>query len=162
MYVGGEIRELAAIGLPEIGIVTAIQPVHQSRIGSLDAIVDAKAELLEALPPAADGGLAILNADDERVRRMAGADARPDDDLRLRRRRRRPRGRTSNRSGLDGMRFRLADAGRRAGRGDPGPRATRRAQRPGRRGGRAGRRPQPRRRRARAGGALAGGAPIDR
>ena len=71
MYVGGEIRELAAIGLPEIGIVTAVQPVHLSRIGSLDAIEDAKAELVEALPPAADGGLAILNADDERVRRMA-------------------------------------------------------------------------------------------
>ena len=77
MYVGGEIRELAAIGLPEIGIVTAVQPVHLSRIGSLDAIEDAKAELVEALPPAADGGLAILNADDERVRRDGRADAAP-------------------------------------------------------------------------------------
>ena len=47
--------------------MTAVQPVHLSRIGSLDAIEDAKAELVEALPPAADGGLAILNADDERV-----------------------------------------------------------------------------------------------
>jgi UDP-N-acetylmuramoyl-tripeptide--D-alanyl-D-alanine ligase len=77
MYVGGEIRDLAAIGLPSIGIVTAIQPVHLSRIGSLEAIVDAKAELVEALPPAADGGVAILNADDARVLAMAArTDAR--------------------------------------------------------------------------------------
>ncbi|MCJ7711854.1 MAG: UDP-N-acetylmuramoyl-tripeptide--D-alanyl-D-alanine ligase, partial [Chloroflexi bacterium] len=72
MYTGGEIRELADIGLPSIGIVTAIQPVHLSRIGSMDAIVDAKAELLEALPDAADGGIAILNADDPLVLGMAG------------------------------------------------------------------------------------------
>ncbi|HEY7132270.1 MAG TPA: UDP-N-acetylmuramoyl-tripeptide--D-alanyl-D-alanine ligase [Candidatus Limnocylindrales bacterium] len=68
MYVGGEIRGLAAIGRPEIGIVTAVQPVHLSRIGTIEAIEQAKGELVEALP--ADG-VAILNADDERVRRMA-------------------------------------------------------------------------------------------
>jgi UDP-N-acetylmuramoyl-tripeptide--D-alanyl-D-alanine ligase len=71
MYTGGEIRDLASIGLPAVGIVTAVQPVHLSRIGSLDAIEDAKAELVEALPAAEAGGVAILNADDERVRRMA-------------------------------------------------------------------------------------------
>ena len=71
MYTGGEIRDLAVIGRPSIGIVTAVQPVHLSRIGSLDAIEDAKAELVEALPAAADGGVAILNADDPRVVRMA-------------------------------------------------------------------------------------------
>jgi UDP-N-acetylmuramoyl-tripeptide--D-alanyl-D-alanine ligase len=71
MYTGGEIRDLAAIGRPSIGIVTAVQPVHLSRIGSLDAIEDAKAELVEALPAAVDGGVAILNADDPRVARMA-------------------------------------------------------------------------------------------
>jgi UDP-N-acetylmuramoyl-tripeptide--D-alanyl-D-alanine ligase len=67
MYVGGEIRDLAAIGRPEIGVVTAVQAVHLSRIGTLDAIERAKGELVEALP---DDGVAILNADDERVRRM--------------------------------------------------------------------------------------------
>jgi UDP-N-acetylmuramoyl-tripeptide--D-alanyl-D-alanine ligase len=106
MYVGGEIRELAEIGLPSIGIVTAVQPVHLSRIGSLQAIEDAKAELVEALPGADDGGVAILNADDERVRRMAArtrarattygfaadADVRADDVVSR---------------GLDGMTFRL-------------------------------------------------------
>lgn len=68
MYVGGEIADLARIGRPEIGIVTAVQAVHLSRIGSLERIADAKAELVEALP--ADG-VAVLNADDARVRAMA-------------------------------------------------------------------------------------------
>jgi UDP-N-acetylmuramoyl-tripeptide--D-alanyl-D-alanine ligase len=72
MYVGGEIRDLATIGRPAIGIVTTVQAVHLSRIGSLDAIEDAKAELVETLPAADDGGIAILNADDPRVLRMAG------------------------------------------------------------------------------------------
>ncbi len=75
MYARGEIRDLAAIGRPSIGVVTAVQPVHLSRIGSLDAIEDAKAELVEALPPASDGGVAVLNADDDRVRRMASRTA---------------------------------------------------------------------------------------
>jgi UDP-N-acetylmuramoyl-tripeptide--D-alanyl-D-alanine ligase len=67
MYVGGEIADLARIARPSIGIVTAVQAVHLSRIGSLEAIESAKGELLEALPP---GGTAILNADDAIVRRM--------------------------------------------------------------------------------------------
>ncbi len=68
MYVGGEIADLARIARPTIGIVTAVQAVHLSRIGSLEAIEAAKGELLEALPP---GGTAILNADDAIVRGMA-------------------------------------------------------------------------------------------
>ena len=68
MYVGGEIAELARIGRPEIGVVTAVQPVHLSRIGTIEAVERAKGELVEALPP---DGVAVLNADDERVRRMA-------------------------------------------------------------------------------------------
>ena len=74
MYVGGEIADLAAIGLPEIGVVTAVQPVHLSRIGSLDAIVDAKAELLEALPRAT--APRDPQRGRRRVRRMADAHAR--------------------------------------------------------------------------------------
>jgi UDP-N-acetylmuramoyl-tripeptide--D-alanyl-D-alanine ligase len=72
MYAGGEIRDLAAIARPLIGVVTAVQPVHLSRLGTIEAIEDAKAELVEALPAANDGGVAVLNADDWRVRRMAG------------------------------------------------------------------------------------------
>jgi UDP-N-acetylmuramoyl-tripeptide--D-alanyl-D-alanine ligase len=67
MYVGGEIAELARIARPGIGVVTAVQPVHLSRIGSIEAIEAAKGELLEALPR---DGTAVLNADDRIVRRM--------------------------------------------------------------------------------------------
>ena len=67
MYVGGEIATLARIARPEIGVVTSVAPVHQERAGSLAAIERAKAELVEALPP---DGTAVLNADDERVRRF--------------------------------------------------------------------------------------------
>ena len=56
---------------PSIGVVTGISPVHSDRahLGSLEAIVAEKRKLIEALP--ADG-TAVLNADDEHVRAMAG------------------------------------------------------------------------------------------
>jgi UDP-N-acetylmuramoyl-tripeptide--D-alanyl-D-alanine ligase len=68
MYVGGEIADLARIGRPKVGVVTSVQGVHLSRIGTLDAIERAKGELVEALP---EDGVAVLNADDARVLRMA-------------------------------------------------------------------------------------------
>jgi UDP-N-acetylmuramoyl-tripeptide--D-alanyl-D-alanine ligase len=68
MYDGGEIADLARIARPRIGVVTAVAGVHLSRMGSLAAIEDAKAELVEALP---SNGVAVLNQDDRRVRRMA-------------------------------------------------------------------------------------------
>jgi len=67
MYVSGEIADLAAMAQPSIGVVTAVQAVHLSRIGTIEAIEQAKGELLEALP--ADG-TAVLNADDPIVTRM--------------------------------------------------------------------------------------------
>jgi len=72
MYVEGEIAFLAQISRPRIGVVTAVHPVHLARIGTLDAIERAKGELVQALPP---DGTAVLNADDERVRRMAARTA---------------------------------------------------------------------------------------
>jgi UDP-N-acetylmuramoyl-tripeptide--D-alanyl-D-alanine ligase len=60
------------MAMPEIGVVTAVQPVHLSRIGTIEAVERAKGELIEALPP---DGVAVLNADDERVRRMAARTA---------------------------------------------------------------------------------------
>ncbi|MEP6638884.1 MAG: UDP-N-acetylmuramoyl-tripeptide--D-alanyl-D-alanine ligase [Chloroflexota bacterium] len=68
MYLGGEIADLARMARPRIGVVTSVQPVHLSRIGSIEAIEAAKGELLEALPR---DGTAILNADDPIVRRMS-------------------------------------------------------------------------------------------
>jgi UDP-N-acetylmuramoyl-tripeptide--D-alanyl-D-alanine ligase len=67
MYVGGEIADLASMARPSIGVVTAVQAVHLSRIGTIEAVEAAKGELLEALPP---DGTAILNADDPIVTRM--------------------------------------------------------------------------------------------
>ncbi len=68
MYVGGEIATLARLAGPEIGVVTAVAPVHLERAGSLAAIAAAKAELVESLP--ADG-TAVLNADDDVVTAFA-------------------------------------------------------------------------------------------
>jgi len=68
MYAGGEIADLARMARPRIGVVTAVHGVHLSRMGSMAAIEKAKGELVEALP---SGGVAVLNADDRRVRRMA-------------------------------------------------------------------------------------------
>ena len=72
MYDVGEIADLARIGQPHVGVVTIIGPVHLERAGTIERIVEAKSELLEALPPAPEG-VAILNYDDERVRGMAQA-----------------------------------------------------------------------------------------
>lgn len=70
MYDVGEIADLARIAKPHVGVVTIIRPVHLERVGSIEGIVRAKGELIEALPPAPEG-VAILNYDDERVRGMA-------------------------------------------------------------------------------------------
>ena len=60
----GEIRELARIAQPEIGVVTCVAPVHLEFFKSVAEIARAKYELVEALPP---DGTAVLNADDEYV-----------------------------------------------------------------------------------------------
>jgi UDP-N-acetylmuramoyl-tripeptide--D-alanyl-D-alanine ligase len=67
-YAFGEIRLLAEIARPRIGVVTNIFPVHLERMGTIEAIAETKAELVEAIP---EDGWAILNGDDPRVRAMA-------------------------------------------------------------------------------------------
>lgn len=70
MYVRGDIRGLAEIARPQMGILTNVEPVHAERAGTLENIALGKRELVEALPPAPEG-VAILNYDDPRVRAMA-------------------------------------------------------------------------------------------
>jgi UDP-N-acetylmuramoyl-tripeptide--D-alanyl-D-alanine ligase len=68
----GEITLLAQLARPQIGIVTNVGPSHMERMGSIETVAQAKSELVQALP---EGGRAILNIDDPRVRAMAEATA---------------------------------------------------------------------------------------
>lgn len=107
MYVEGEIARYCELAKLDIGVVTNIGPVHLERLGSMEAIVRAKRELVEALP---EDGVAILNYDDPLVMGMAeftrarvftyglseGADLWADDISSM---------------GLDGIRFQLHSEG---------------------------------------------------
>lgn len=64
----GEIGDLARLAQPQIGIITAVSPVHLETFGSIEEIARTKSELLDHLP---EDGLAILNGDNEFVREMA-------------------------------------------------------------------------------------------
>jgi UDP-N-acetylmuramoyl-tripeptide--D-alanyl-D-alanine ligase len=64
----GHIARLAAVARPDVGIVTSVAMAHTEFLGDLDGVARAKAELVASLP--ADG-VAVLNFDDVRVRRMA-------------------------------------------------------------------------------------------
>jgi UDP-N-acetylmuramoyl-tripeptide--D-alanyl-D-alanine ligase len=65
-YGPGEIRAMCTWVKPEIGIITAIGPMHLERMKTLDNVLKAKSELLEGVR------VAILNVDDERLARLAG------------------------------------------------------------------------------------------
>ena len=56
----GQIRDLARVARPHLGVITAIAPVHLEQLGSLENIARAKAELLEELPA---GAVAVLPED---------------------------------------------------------------------------------------------------
>jgi UDP-N-acetylmuramoyl-tripeptide--D-alanyl-D-alanine ligase len=67
MSAPGELRALSAIAEPDVAVITRVAPVHLEFFGSVDAIAEAKAEILEGLRP---GGTAVLNGDDPRLRRV--------------------------------------------------------------------------------------------
>lgn len=67
-YIPGEIARICQLVKPQISIVTAVGPMHLERFGTIENIVKAKYEIIEALP--ADG-LGVFNGDDVRVRGMA-------------------------------------------------------------------------------------------
>jgi UDP-N-acetylmuramoyl-tripeptide--D-alanyl-D-alanine ligase len=56
----GHIAELCEIARPTIGVVTTVAAAHTGEFGSVEAIAQAKGELVEVLSP---DGLAVLNAD---------------------------------------------------------------------------------------------------
>ncbi len=64
----GEIRRLAQIAEPDLGILTNISPVHLEGLGSLRGVMEAKGELLEVM---GERGKLILNADDPRVAELS-------------------------------------------------------------------------------------------
>ncbi|WP_432039750.1 UDP-N-acetylmuramoyl-tripeptide--D-alanyl-D-alanine ligase [Streptomyces cucumeris] len=67
----GHIRYLTDLTPPRIGLVLNVGSAHIGEFGGREAIAEAKGELVEALPSAEDGGIAVLNADDPLVRAMA-------------------------------------------------------------------------------------------
>ena len=64
----GHIRNLTGIVPPDVGVVCNVGSAHLGEFGSVEAIAQAKGELVEAVPPQ---GWAVLNADDPRVLAMA-------------------------------------------------------------------------------------------
>ena len=67
MSAPGEIRLLAALAAPNLGVVTNVGPVHLEFFPDVDAIARAKYELIETL---GERAWAVLNADDPRVARF--------------------------------------------------------------------------------------------
>ncbi|MEZ3160885.1 UDP-N-acetylmuramoyl-tripeptide--D-alanyl-D-alanine ligase [Microbacterium sp. BWT-B31] len=64
----GEIARLAGLVEPDVAVVLMVGLAHAGGFGSIEATFEAKSELVRALRP---GGVAVLNADDARVARMA-------------------------------------------------------------------------------------------
>jgi UDP-N-acetylmuramoyl-tripeptide--D-alanyl-D-alanine ligase len=63
----GQIAELCDIANPSVGVITNVGLTHIGELGSKEAVREAKAELLDALPPS---GTAVLNAEDDETPRL--------------------------------------------------------------------------------------------
>ena len=106
MTSSGEIKRLAEIAKPNVGVLTNISTVHLEFFDSISEIAEAKGELLEAL---SDNSVAVVNADDplvlEQVRKFNGRKIRfgftKDSDLRA----------TQFSCSSDGIRFRAEEIG---------------------------------------------------
>ena len=58
----GELTQLSDIVRPDVAIITTVAPAHLAHFENVEAIAQAKAEIMQGLVP---GGLLILNADNE-------------------------------------------------------------------------------------------------
>jgi UDP-N-acetylmuramoyl-tripeptide--D-alanyl-D-alanine ligase len=64
-----EIRPLAGFVRPHAAIITTVEAVHLENFASIEGIADAKAEIIEGLPPGT--GVAVLNRDNRFFDRLA-------------------------------------------------------------------------------------------
>ena len=64
----GHIARLVPLVRPDVAIVTTISAAHLQQFSTVKQVAQAKGELVEGLDP---GGVAILNADDDRVAALA-------------------------------------------------------------------------------------------
>lgn len=64
LYDAGDIATMAQVARPTIGVVTNVGMSHVERLGSQEALIANKGDLVAALPP---DGAAILNGDDANV-----------------------------------------------------------------------------------------------
>jgi len=72
MSAAGEIRDLARIARPDVGVITNVAPAHMQNFADLDEVAAAKGELAAELPRS---GILIVNADDPRAAAMPQARA---------------------------------------------------------------------------------------
>jgi UDP-N-acetylmuramoyl-tripeptide--D-alanyl-D-alanine ligase len=64
----GEIANLAGLARPDMGVITTIGEAHLDGFGGPEQLAATKSELIAALP---ENGVAILNGDDDVLRRVA-------------------------------------------------------------------------------------------
>ena len=68
MSTPGELRQLSLLGKPDVAVFTVVRPVHLEFFGTVQAIAEAKSEILAGLAP---GGFIVANADDPEVTRIS-------------------------------------------------------------------------------------------
>lgn len=64
----GDIKEMAELASPKIGILTSIGPTHLETFKNIENIMKTKYELIEGLP---SDGIAIFNYDNEHIKKLA-------------------------------------------------------------------------------------------
>jgi UDP-N-acetylmuramoyl-tripeptide--D-alanyl-D-alanine ligase len=69
----GEIAPLARLARPHVAIITAVEHAHIGHLGSIEAIADEKAAIMQGLTP---DGVAILPADNPLIARLVAAAGR--------------------------------------------------------------------------------------